>query len=326
MTDNELSKPLRILLVDDEELVRDFLTDMLTAKGFLVQAAPTGEVALQLARDEPPDLVLSDVNMPGMDGIELLSLFGEDADLDGVPFFLMSGNPDEEARGLQAGAVRFFHKPIADGALLVRAIEATRPLTALEDGLYRAVLEATPAGVVVTDPDGRVSWANEAFLTLSGYALSELQGRKPGDLLQGPGTDAVTVTRIRQALAERRTCTEGLLSYDKRGQPYWATLEINPLNVGGTHLGFFAFVRSSMPQARGTALGLTVPQVPAARDGLSSLHKHLAAAMTCLTEAASEGGAPQELHAALVSVLAASIREARGALGVVVARPRRINT
>ena len=97
------SDPLRVLLVDDEPLVLHLLEDALTVRGFKVTTAAAGAEALRLGNERPPDVVLSDTNMPGMDGLELLAAFRADPDLAGVPFFLMSGNPDEEQRALAAG-------------------------------------------------------------------------------------------------------------------------------------------------------------------------------------------------------------------------------
>lgn len=301
MTNSEANRTLQMLLVEDEELVREMLSEMLSGQGFAVTTAASAQEALQFAQDQRPDLVLSDANMPGMDGVELLTRFRATPELRAVPFFLMSANPGEEERALTAGADRFFHKPITNGAEFASTLRSAHQLATLGDSLQRAVLEALPHGVVVTDVRGRTTWANPAFLALSGYELSELAGRKPGDVLQGPGTDAVTVTRIRKALAARRPCTEGLLNYAKGGRPYFASLDIRPLVLDGVHLGFFALVRSSRSP---TTTALARPTPARADAGVGTLHRHLGDAVTSLTEAASDGSVPRELQGALVTVLA----------------------
>ena len=116
------SEPLRVLLVDDEPLVLDLLEEALTVRGFEVTTAAAGAEALRLGKERPPDVVLSDTNMPGMDGVELLAAFRAEPALAGVPFFLMSGNPDEEQRALAAGVAGFFHKPIKGGEHLASAL------------------------------------------------------------------------------------------------------------------------------------------------------------------------------------------------------------
>jgi PAS domain S-box-containing protein len=89
--------------------------------------------------------------------------------------------------------------------------------------------QITPEGVVVTDPDGLVRWINPAFTVMCGYTLDELRGKKPGHILQGEKTDRQTVTRLRQAMQERRPCREALLNYRKDGSSYWVDLAITPI-------------------------------------------------------------------------------------------------
>jgi CheY-like chemotaxis protein len=68
---NQAKKPARILVVDDEERNRRLRTAMLEAEGCVVLAAADGKQALELARQSPPDLVLLDIMMPGMDAYEV---------------------------------------------------------------------------------------------------------------------------------------------------------------------------------------------------------------------------------------------------------------
>lgn len=106
------------------------------------------------------------------------------------------------------------------------------PPAGLRDRIF-ASLDAQPTtkpdAVVATDPAGRVRWINPAFTAMCGYELSELEGRKPGSVLQGPGTDAEAVARIREALAARRACTETLINYHKDGSPYRVEVRIEPV-------------------------------------------------------------------------------------------------
>lgn len=88
--------------------------------------------------------------------------------------------------------------------------------------------EKEPESLVVTDPLGRIVWVNAAFTALCGYAFEELQGRKPGELLQGPETDPETVQRIRAAVRARRSCREQLVNYHKDGSRYRAEVRISP--------------------------------------------------------------------------------------------------
>lgn len=82
---------------------------------------------------------------------------------------------------------------------------------------------------IVTDPQGRIEWVNESFTRVTGYALEEVIGQKPGHILQGPKTSQETVAEIRYALALHQPFSGEILNYSKQGQPYWLLLHINPV-------------------------------------------------------------------------------------------------
>ncbi len=88
------------------------------------------------------------------------------------------------------------------------------------------VASRTDNAVVITDAAGRVEWVNAAFTRISGYALDEVRGRKPGDVLQGPGTEPVTVEYMRRRLAHGKGFTVEILNYHKSGHPYWLSMDV----------------------------------------------------------------------------------------------------
>ncbi len=100
-----------ILVVDDEEPVVDLLTDILEDQGHIVQTAYHGRAALLLAREMPPDLVISDVMMPFMDGPELCRRIRAGAGTRNVPVILMSAARSPDLH--ECGASDFVGKPFA---------------------------------------------------------------------------------------------------------------------------------------------------------------------------------------------------------------------
>jgi PAS domain S-box-containing protein len=106
-----------------------------------------------------------------------------------------------------------------------------------------------PDALVVTDPGGLVLWVNPAFTTLCGYSLAELQGRKPGQLLQGPGTDAAAVQRIRESVRARRACRETLVNYHKDGTRYSAEVRIAPVLADSGEPLWFVAKERKVPEA-----------------------------------------------------------------------------
>lgn len=120
----------RILVVDDEPMVRQLLVKHLTRKGYSVTEAEDGKKALQLFGENPFDLVLSDVRMPGLDGLALLKAIKEFSPR--IPVILISGYGDVETvvDSLKAGAENFLAKPLKMDQLS-RLVEQSLALSCL---------------------------------------------------------------------------------------------------------------------------------------------------------------------------------------------------
>lgn len=103
----------RILLVDDSATIRSLAKKALETAGFQTLTAEDGYQALELVKSHPPDLILSDVDMPGMNGIALCKAIHGDPDLAVIPFVIMSANSDRAVmrRMLQWGASAYLVKP-----------------------------------------------------------------------------------------------------------------------------------------------------------------------------------------------------------------------
>ncbi len=91
------------------------------------------------------------------------------------------------------------------------------------------VAQKTQKGVIITDAEGCIEWVNEGFTRISGYVLAEMQGKKPGDVLQGPQTDPLTIAQLRSALATGVPFNQEIYNYSKDGKGYWVALSIAPI-------------------------------------------------------------------------------------------------
>jgi signal transduction histidine kinase/DNA-binding response OmpR family regulator len=113
---------LRVLLADDNADMREYVERLLKSHGYGVTAVADGEAALRSVREDTPDLVLSDVMMPGLDGFGLLRAVRGDPALASIPVVLLSARAGEEAKieGLDAGADDYLIKPFAARELLAR--------------------------------------------------------------------------------------------------------------------------------------------------------------------------------------------------------------
>lgn len=103
----------RVLVVEDDQAIRMLCVFNLKTAGLSVLEAADGQEGLELARLERPDLILSDVSMPGLDGFELAEALRSYEDTRGIPVAFMTGHHEEsyEARALELGAVAVLRKP-----------------------------------------------------------------------------------------------------------------------------------------------------------------------------------------------------------------------
>ncbi len=130
-----------VLIVDDDEAVRDSLCGFLTDGGWQIQTADSAETALEIVRSGVGDIVVTDVRMPGMDGIELLDHL-RDADSD-IEVLVTTGHSTEDTviRALRAGAFDYFRKPL-NGSEIAAALERTQRVreVKLENKRLKALL------------------------------------------------------------------------------------------------------------------------------------------------------------------------------------------
>ncbi|KAB8332445.1 response regulator [Scytonema tolypothrichoides VB-61278] len=115
------SSSARILLVDDNADMRDYVARLLSER-WHIKAVNNGTAALAAIEEQPPDLVLSDVMMPEMDGFQLLNALRANPLTKGIPILLLSARAGEEAaiEGLQAGADDYLIKPFSARELVTR--------------------------------------------------------------------------------------------------------------------------------------------------------------------------------------------------------------
>ena len=113
-------KKARILIIDDDVGFRDLLRIHLSAAGYKVQVAEDGVAGGRALLEQPPDLIVSDVNMPFLDGFELLSLMRSDESTASIPVILLSGRSDGDtmAKAVELGAADFLTKPVTRDQLL----------------------------------------------------------------------------------------------------------------------------------------------------------------------------------------------------------------
>ena len=202
-----VGQPSRILLADDNADLRDYLSRLLGAR-YQVEAVPDGATALVAARERTPDLVLSDVMMPGLDGFELLHALRRDPRTSTVPVVLLSARAGEEAtiEGLEAGADDYLIKPFSAREVLARV------RTHLELGRVRRELDERARELEVAN--GQL----EAFLGVVTHELrNPLAAVRASIQLASKRIQASAATRNgTKPPSERRADVGGLLERAER--------------------------------------------------------------------------------------------------------------
>jgi CheY-like chemotaxis protein/Zn ribbon nucleic-acid-binding protein len=129
-TDASAAREIKILCVDDDPLILQMLGDILRFRGYTVVTAPDGEMGLDAAVRERPDLVLLDVMMPGIDGFEVCRLLKADPNLKAIPVVILTAmnDPKLSARAFEAGAILALQKT-AETTAVLRTIEAALAIT-----------------------------------------------------------------------------------------------------------------------------------------------------------------------------------------------------
>jgi signal transduction histidine kinase len=139
-------RPALILIVDDEPQNRKLLEVMLEAESFRPVSAASGEEALAIVARQPPDLILLDVMMPGMDGYQVAREIKGKPDTKSIPIIMVTALDERDARmlGLSVGAEDFLSKPVDRAELIARVRNLLRLKAATED-LQAALAEARDA-------------------------------------------------------------------------------------------------------------------------------------------------------------------------------------
>jgi len=159
-----------ILVVDDELTVRETLEDYLTTYGYRIVTAASAEAALEVLERSAVDLILTDVHMRSMSGVELCARLKGEARFQFTPIVLLTAHTDLEARvaGLAAGADDFFAKPVEFAELRTRVAVLLR-VKDLLDQLERAENVITTLGVTI---EARDPYTGGHCQRLARYALA----------------------------------------------------------------------------------------------------------------------------------------------------------
>jgi len=191
MIENESADTIfrsRVLVVDDEKRIRDGCNTMLTEEGFFVETAESGDLGLNMLTSEHYDIVLLDLMMPGLSGIEVLEQIG--ASHPDTVIIVITGYATLEhaIEAMKKGAFDFIPKPFSPQELRVvirKAMDHIRTLhdIATEKSRMRVLINHLPGGVMATDKDGIIALANPSFLRMIGCRTSDITGKPVSEVI-----------------------------------------------------------------------------------------------------------------------------------------------
>ena len=182
------SEKCRVLIVDDDLEVRALLTELIENEGYEVASAADGGSALQIVNSFEPDVVISDVMMPVLDGIELCRQIKKDPRTADIPVLLISGlrNAVEDSiEGLTAGADDYLDVPFRNEELLVKVTRLAERRRVEKH--YREIVEQAADIIYTRDMDGYITSMNASGAGFFGKSPEEIVGCHLSDLI---GTEA----------------------------------------------------------------------------------------------------------------------------------------
>jgi PAS domain S-box-containing protein len=254
-----------ILIADDNADMRDYLARLLSPR-YEIVAVADGEAALERARRERPDLVLTDAMMPRLDGFALLHELRNDPALQGVPIILLSARAGEEARveGLDAGADDYITKPFHARELLARvngtlnlarvrseALAREKELQTERAGILQKVRDSAqqlhliadtaPVHLAHCDAEHRFKFVNKPYAALHAVRPEEVIGQRMEDVL---GRDAYDDIRlyIERVLRGEPVNFEVTQTIRKAGPRHFRCAYAPERNADGAVCGFVAAI------------------------------------------------------------------------------------
>ena len=255
---NDATAPT-IMVIDDDPANLRVLGSILTRQGFIVRSFPGGPPALQSAREDPPDLILLDIRMPGMDGFEVCTQLKAVDTLNGIPVLFLSALDETEwkIRAFEVGGDDFITKPFQHNEVLARirthlSIRSYR--TALEEAneelhilnkeleervqertaacrqseeRYRRIVTTANEGIFLTDDKFRVTYANTEMAELMGGSVEDIVGRPTFDLIHKSDREDHQMRLQARMDGKKESYERRIMRLD--GETRWAIISASPI-------------------------------------------------------------------------------------------------
>ncbi len=262
--DPDRSANHRVLVIDDDPTTLKICGEILSNAGMDVRTEQIARRAFDIARDFQPDVIILDLYMPDLDGLDTARLLRSCDDFANVPilFFSTENDPAIKLRALELGADEFLSKSI-EREHLVASVDARarrfrhlrrvnrRLRDALRETDYRQFAIDQHAIVSMTDPGGRITYANSKFCEVSGYSYDELEGQNHRILKSGEHPESFYVD-MWNTISSGNVWHGTICNRRKDGTLYWVSSTIVPfLNERGVPYQYIS-VRTDVTDLQNT--------------------------------------------------------------------------
>ncbi len=225
----------KILIIEDDNDLRETTTELLASDGFEVFAAPDGAAGIQLALRNLPDVIVCDINMPGITGYEVFNMLQQITTTSAIPFIFLSAKSSKEdiLAGLHLGADDYITKPfeISDLVEIIKKrIEVRKKIQEVHDEKFNVLFKNTPTAACILN-NSIFEYVNQPLEMLLGYTASELQGLSL--------TNLVHKNSLPSVLKAFEKCNEGSTkSFDIEFKAIKKNQQIVELQIKGSQVLF----------------------------------------------------------------------------------------
>ncbi|MDR3580943.1 MAG: response regulator [Oryzomonas sp.] len=238
MTPDHSPADFTILYVEDEAASREQAKRMLNTRGYRLITAENGRDGLELYHEHTPDIVLTDIMMPFMSGLEMareIRTREPDAQIIVMTAF---NDIDYLLQAIDIGINQFVIKPVAYQKLF-DAIERSINVVKMQRQLRRQnehirllsnALEHSPSMVLITDTAGTIEYVNRKFCEMTGFEVNEAVGQTPR-IIKSDETPAEVYQELWSSILQGNEWHGSMLNRKKNGELFWENVSISPLKA-----------------------------------------------------------------------------------------------
>lgn len=246
MRPGEQKHKYSVLFVESDPGSFTQVAKLLSRRGYILYVAENGQVGLRIYRDVKPDFVITEINLPVMNGLEMVRQIRTLNAKAQIIITTAHRDTDHLLNAIEIGISNYLLKPVDHNSLLAALdkcaenVKRERELQELTErtALLSSALDQSPTAIVITDTSGNIEYVNPKFTELTGYWPDEVIGQNVRILRSGK-TPPEVYSNMWGTITAGREWEGEIQNKNKDGKLYWEQLRISPLrNPAGTVIKF----------------------------------------------------------------------------------------